>query len=80
MQIGDNVMMWSGQYAMRHGQIEDIYPKEFEHEPFVVLRFFNLDGSPSKSRADMINASRFTNFGPNTEVKGKRRAKAKPAS
>ncbi len=79
MNIGDNVMMWSGQYALRHGMIEDIYPNDFEHGPFVTLRFFNIDGSPSKTRADLINAARFTNFGPNTEVKGKRRAKVKPA-
>lgn len=80
MNIGDNVMMHSGQYAYQHGQIEDIYPTEFEHGPFVLLRLFNKDGSPSKTHADMINANRFVNFGPNTEVKGKRRAKANPAS
>ena len=75
MNIGDCIMFHSGKYFLKHAKIEETWIGDFS-QPFATIRFFNADGTPSKSRADMVNESRFVNFGPTVEWGRKRRAKA----
>ena len=70
MKIGDHVMMHSGTHALRHACIEEIH-HGLEH-PFATIRFFNLDGNPSRTRLDMVNSNRFNNFGPYRDLPRKR--------
>lgn len=77
MNIGDCIMFSSGKYFLRHALIEETWLDQFS-QPFATVRFFNADGTPSKTRADMVNESRFINFGQTAEW-GRKRAKKLPA-
>ena len=61
MNVDDNVMVVSGPYALKHGQIVDV-PVGLEH-PLVQVRFFGASGKLLESKTDLVNVRRLVNFG-----------------